>query len=89
MSLVQFSYIRQFLAKNEAEFAPKKNVVRESAVAMSLSRESVVAMSVSHVQMTDSRDTIIRHDKCQILEKMSLQRHLFQRHIFLGLSSGH
>ena len=75
MSLDQFSYIRQFLVKNEAEFAPKKNVVRESAVAMSLSRESVVAMTVSHVQTTDSWDAVIRHDKCQILKNVSLQCH--------------
>ena len=39
---------------------------------MTLSRESDVAMIVSHVQTTDSGDTVIRHDKCQILEKMSL-----------------
>ena len=63
-------------SKNEAEFAPKKCVVRESVVAMTLSRESDVAMTVSHVQTTDSGDTVIRHDKCQILEKVSLQRHL-------------
>ena len=76
VSLGQFSYKRQFLAKNEAKIAPKKCVIRESVVAMSLSRESVVAMTVSHVQTTDSWDAVIRHDKCQILEKVSLQRHL-------------
>ena len=59
VSFDQYSYKCEFISNNEAEIAPKKCVVGESVVVMTLSQEYVVATTVSLFQR-------------QILETLSL-----------------